>query len=64
VSKTIVNRLNVEVNKALATSTVKERFALLGSVPTGGTPEEFAAHIKREVAKWGEVIKGANIKAD
>ena len=64
VAKTIVNRLNAEINKALATSTVKEKFAVLGPEPTGGTPEEFAAFIKREVIKWAEVIKGANIKAD
>jgi tripartite-type tricarboxylate transporter receptor subunit TctC len=65
VSKTIVNRLNAEVNKALATSTVKEQFFAAGNdVPTGGTPEEFAAFIKREVSKWAGVIKDANIKAD
>lgn len=64
VSKTIVNRLNAEVNKALATSTVKEKFDAFGNMPTSGTPEEFATLIKREVVKWAEVIKGANIKAD
>lgn len=64
ISRTIVNRLNAEVNKALATSTVKEQFAVAGNVPTGGTPEEFAALIKREVIKWAAVIKDANIKAD
>ena len=65
VSKTIVNRLNAEVNKALATSTVKEQFFAAGNdVSTGGTPEEFAAFIKREVSKWAGVIKDANIKAD
>ncbi|MEK7876721.1 MAG: tripartite tricarboxylate transporter substrate-binding protein, partial [Pseudomonadota bacterium] len=64
ISKSIVNRLNAEVNKALATSTVKEQFAVAGNVPTGGTPDEFAAFIKREVTKWADVIKAANIKAD
>ena len=64
VSKTIVNRLNAEVNKALSTSAVKEKFDVLGNVPAGGTPEEFAAHIKREVIKWTAVIKNAGIKAD
>ena len=64
IPKAIVNRLNAEVNKALTASTVKEQFAIAGNVPTGGTPEEFAAFIKREVAKWAEVIKGANIKAE
>ncbi|MEQ1775552.1 MAG: tripartite tricarboxylate transporter substrate binding protein [Burkholderiales bacterium] len=64
VSKAIIYRLNTEINRALATSTVKEKFAVLGSVPAGGTPEAFAAFIKREVIKWAEVIKNANIKAD
>ena len=64
VSKAIVNRVNAEVNKALATSTVKEKFGVLTSAPTGGTPEEFAALIKREAVKWAGVIKGANIRAD
>ena len=48
VSKAIVKHINAEVNKALATSTVKEKFGVLTSAPTGGTPEEFAALIKRE----------------
>lgn len=64
VARNIVNRLNSEINKALATSTVKEKVDVLGNVLTSGTPEEFAAFIKREVTKWAEVIKGANIKAD
>jgi tripartite-type tricarboxylate transporter receptor subunit TctC len=63
-SKTLVTRLNAEVNKALATSTVTEKFAVAGTIPASGTPEEFSALIKREVAKWADVIKGANIKAD
>ncbi len=50
-SKAIVYRLNAEVNKALATSTANEQFAVTGNVPTGGTLEEFAACIKREVVK-------------
>ena len=64
VAKDIINRLNLEINKALATSTVKEKVDVLGNVLTGGTPEEFAAFIKREMVKWAVVIKDANIKAD
>jgi tripartite-type tricarboxylate transporter receptor subunit TctC len=64
VSRMIVNRLNAEINKALASSVVKEKFFTVGTAPAGGTPEEFAAFIKREVAKWAVVIKDANIKAD
>ena len=64
VSKTIVNRLNAEVNKAHATSTVKDTFDALGTEATGGTPAEFAALIKRELIKWTAVYKDADIKPD
>lgn len=64
VTPAIINRLNLEINKALATAVVKEKFGGLGLIPTGSSPEEFAAHVRREVVKWTEVIKGANIKAD
>jgi tripartite-type tricarboxylate transporter receptor subunit TctC len=64
VPKDIVNRLNAEINKALTTSTIKEKFGVLGTEPTGGTPAEFAALIKREVIKWTAVVKDANIKVD
>jgi tripartite-type tricarboxylate transporter receptor subunit TctC len=64
VPKVIIDQLNAAVNKALATSTVKEAFSASGTEPTGGTPEEFAALIKREVIKWAEVIKAANIKVN
>jgi tripartite-type tricarboxylate transporter receptor subunit TctC len=62
--ETIVNRLNAEVNKALATSTVKDTFGALGTEGTGGTPAEFAALIKRELIKWTAVYKAADIKPD
>ena len=64
VPKTIVNRLSVEVNKALATPAVREKFAANGSVPAGNTPEEFTALIKRELTKWAEVVRSANIRVD
>ena len=59
VSKIIVNRLSVEINKALATATVKEKFTANGSVPSGNTPEEFTALIKRELTRWADVVKSA-----
>jgi tripartite-type tricarboxylate transporter receptor subunit TctC len=43
---------------------VKEKFATLGFDPVANTPEEFAAQIKEEIAKWGKVIKAANITVD
>lgn len=60
----IIVRLHAEVVKALATPEVRERFQNFGSDPIGSTPEEFAAQIKNDIAKWGKVAKTANVRAD
>lgn len=61
-SRDIVLRLNTELNKALKSTPVGERFAADGYVVAGGTPEQFAEHLKRETTKWAAVIKAAGIK--
>jgi len=58
----IVTRLNAEFNKALFSPAVSERMAAIGSTPMGGTPEQFAEHVRKETAKWAQVIKAAGIK--
>jgi len=58
----IVTRLNAEFNKALFAPAVSERLAAIGSTPVGGTPEQFAEHVRMETAKWAQVIKAAGIK--
>jgi tripartite-type tricarboxylate transporter receptor subunit TctC len=60
----ILVRLNAEINKALIAPAVVEKFAAMGSVIAGGTPEQFAAHLHSETAKWAKVVKSANIKPD
>ena len=55
-------RLNAEINKALLTQTVQEKFASVGYTPGGGTPEQFAEFIRKETEKWGKVIKAAGIQ--
>jgi tripartite-type tricarboxylate transporter receptor subunit TctC len=50
--------------KALATPTVKERFASLGVQPVGNTPEQWGAEIRTDMARWAKVIKAANIKVE
>ena len=60
----IVAKLNAAVLKALARPEVKERFATLGVDPLGGTPEDFAAFIREDFAKWTQVIKDGNIKVE
>jgi len=58
----IVLRLNTEINKALASSVVSERFSAVGLTVVGGSPEQYAEHIRRETVKWAGVIKVAGIK--
>ena len=63
-SKEIVAALHREVTKMVADPTAKERLDSLGFVPVGNTPDEFAARIKTELAKWGDVVRAANIKIE
>ena len=58
----IVKRLNVEFNKALFSPAVSARMEAIGSIPVGGTPEQFAEHVRRETAKWAKVIKASGIR--
>jgi tripartite-type tricarboxylate transporter receptor subunit TctC len=60
----IVNRLNGELVKILNSPEMKEKLAATGTEPLTSTPEEFADYIKREMAKWADVIKRAGVKAD
>ena len=58
------NRLHTEVVKILRAPDIKERLLSMGAEPVGSTQEQFAAFIKSEVAKWGKVVRDANIKAE
>lgn len=59
----IVNRLNAEVNAALADPKIKARFADLGATAVPGSPAEFGAFIARETEKYQKVIREAKITA-
>ncbi|HMF25569.1 MAG TPA: tripartite tricarboxylate transporter substrate binding protein [Pseudolabrys sp.] len=60
----IVDKLNTEINAALADPKMKARLAELGGTALPGTPADFAKLIVDETEKWGKVIKFAGIKAD
>ncbi len=60
----IRNRLHTEVVKILRMPDIKERLLSMGAEPVGNTQEQFGAFIKSETAKWGKVIRDANIKAE
>jgi tripartite-type tricarboxylate transporter receptor subunit TctC len=58
----IVARLNSEIRAALSNPEVREKALSAGAEPYPTTPEEFAAIIRDETRKWGEVVRSANIK--
>jgi tripartite-type tricarboxylate transporter receptor subunit TctC len=60
----IVARLNTEVNKALKAPAVADRLPALGLIVAGGTPEQFAAHIRKESARWADVVKRSGAKLE
>ena len=60
----VLERLNAAVNEAVRSAPFKERFGLIGDEPAGGTPEEFADTIRRDSARWGEVVKRSGAKID
>ena len=60
----IVSRLQHEVAKALGSPAVRERLQAQGAEPVGNTPEQFAALINAETAKWAQVVKASGAKVD
>jgi tripartite-type tricarboxylate transporter receptor subunit TctC len=62
VPRPIVTKLAGDTQKALADPEVKKKFADLGVVAVSSTPEQFSSFIKAEMAKYGKLIKEANIK--
>ena len=64
VPRAIVDKLNAAINKVLASEAFKEKFAKIGDEPGGGTPEEFAATIRTDSAKWADVIKRSGARLE
>jgi tripartite-type tricarboxylate transporter receptor subunit TctC len=60
----VVDKLHQALAEVLKEDDVKQRFAALGATPIGSTPAEFAAYLKKEDAKWGEVVRKGRITLD
>jgi tripartite-type tricarboxylate transporter receptor subunit TctC len=58
----IVRKLNGTINAAIASAEVKPRFEQLNIETRPNTPDEFAAFVKDQMARWGKIVKDANIK--
>ena len=60
----LIDRLNAAVNEAIRSPIFTERFALIGDEPAGGTPQDFADTIRRDSARWADVVKRSGAKID
>jgi tripartite-type tricarboxylate transporter receptor subunit TctC len=61
VSPAIIRKLNAGIVGALKSPDVAQRLTMEGSTPVGSSPEEFSAHIKSEIVKWGKLAKDAGL---
>jgi tripartite-type tricarboxylate transporter receptor subunit TctC len=61
--KPIIDLLHDEIVRIVALPEVKEHLDAIGFVPVANTPDEFAATIKAETARWAEVIRASNLKS-
>ncbi len=62
--RTIVDRLQAEIAVVLQMPDVRERYSVLGIEPVGNKPDEYAAQIRADLARWGPVVKQANIRIE
>ena len=62
--KDIVAKLSVEAARIMRTPETAERLYAFGAEPIDNTPEQFAAYISAEVARWAKVVKAAGLRAD
>ncbi|MCA3069738.1 MAG: tripartite tricarboxylate transporter substrate binding protein [Rhodocyclaceae bacterium] len=64
IPRPLLARINTGVRTAMASSEMKERFAIQGIEIATGTPEAFLALVKSEIDRWAKIVKTAGIKAD
>ena len=62
--KPVVDRLQAEVAAVLQMPEVRERYSVIGVDPVGNKPEEYAAQIRADLARWGPVVKQANVRIE
>ena len=60
----VIDKVNAEINRALADPKMRERLAELGGKPIAGTPEDFGKVIAAETAKWEKVVNASGAKAE
>jgi tripartite-type tricarboxylate transporter receptor subunit TctC len=63
-SPQIIERLNREANKALATAPIRRRLTDQGIEPAGGTPGQFAEFMRTELVKWGKIVRESGARVE
>ena len=59
--KPIIARLHGDIMKAMATADMRERLNTIAMIPVGNSPAEFTEQVRTDIARWGKVIREANI---
>jgi tripartite-type tricarboxylate transporter receptor subunit TctC len=62
--RAIVERLNAAINTATGRAELKQRLSSQGAEPLSGTPEELAAYLKRELEKYGKIVRESGVKVE
>lgn len=62
--KSIVEKLNTELNAVLNDPAVRDRLSTLGITASPGGPEKFGRDMARDLSRYAQVVKSANIKAE
>lgn len=60
----IVTKLNAGIRTVMQSKQMRDRLSAEGAIANTSTPEEFAQHIRSEIARWGAVVKSAGMRAD
>ena len=62
--RVVIDKLNADVVRVMQAKDLADRLVTMGMANTSGTPEQLAAHVASEIARWGKVVKEANIKVE
>jgi tripartite-type tricarboxylate transporter receptor subunit TctC len=62
--KDIVQKLNLEIGRALEDSEFTRQISTMGIDPLGSTPDEFAAFLRKEIPRWKQAVQDADVKVE
>jgi tripartite-type tricarboxylate transporter receptor subunit TctC len=62
--RAIILKVNAEIDRLLKLDEVRQRLGNLGVEPAGGSPEQFSAYLRAEIAKWARTIKETGVRTE